>query len=186
MRGDAEFDPEALIAQLVGGDKGAWGQFVDRFSPVIYGAILKYLRRSARNLDEAGDVAQDVFVKLCRNDFRVLRRYDPTRAKLSTWLTVIATTTTIDHLRRRRQQTVPLDDMPETVASVKPVVPGGITIPKGLLTARQLLVMRLLYDKDMDPGEVGAMLSINAQTVRSTHHKALMKLRKFFEDEENR
>ena len=36
------------------------------------------------------DAAQDVFVRLCAGDFRLLKTYDPARASLATWLAVVA------------------------------------------------------------------------------------------------
>jgi DNA-directed RNA polymerase specialized sigma24 family protein len=37
----------------------------------------------------------------------------------------------------------------------------------------------------MDAAEVAAMLGIDSQTVRSTHHKALVKLRKYFAEDKD-
>ena len=93
----------ADLNRLLEGDKRAWDRFVADHAAVIYAAVRRKLAPSGR-LDEAEDVAQDVFVKLCRNDFKVLRSFDPERAKLTTFLTVIATTTTIDHLRKTRPE----------------------------------------------------------------------------------
>ena len=67
----------------------------------------------------------------------------------------------------------------------EPKTPEQVKIPPGLLSERQALVLRLLYDRDMDAAEVAAMLGIDSQTVRSTHHKALVKLRKYFADEKD-
>ena len=41
----------------------------------------------------------------------------------------------------------------------------------------------MLYNRDMDPAEVGSALGIDAQTVRSMHHKALTRLRGHFAPE---
>ena len=43
-----------------------------------------------RNMDDSTDIAQDVYVRLCKNDFRLLKQYDSKRAGLKTWLGVIA------------------------------------------------------------------------------------------------
>jgi len=172
-----------LIQRLVRGEQGAWDGFVERFSPVIYGAVVKTLRRSGRDLEESSDVAQDVFVRLCNKDFRLLRQYDPSRAALTTWLTIISTSTTIDHLRRQKPASA-LDEVPEEVASVEPKFRFKVRIPPGLLSPRQSLILKLLYDKDMDVAEIADMLDIDPQTVRSTHHKALIKLRAHFKNAE--
>ncbi len=174
-REDAE-----LIARMIQGGTDAWGVFVDRYASAIFGAIINTLRKSGRDSDESIDVAQDVYVRLCKDEFRLLRQFDPTRAGLKTWLGVIASSTTIDYLRKQRGFNLPLDDLPEEVGSVEPKMHDPVNIPPGLLSDRQALVLRLLYDKDMDAVEVAALLGIDSQTVRSTHHKALVKLRKYF------
>jgi RNA polymerase sigma-70 factor (ECF subfamily) len=65
------------------GDKQAWDHFVRRYARVIFAAIQNRLGRSARP-DEVDDVAQEVFLHLCKADYRVLRSYDPAQAGLST------------------------------------------------------------------------------------------------------
>jgi RNA polymerase sigma factor (sigma-70 family) len=169
-----------LVTRLVGGDTGAWAELVERFGPVIYGAIGKTLRRYNRDGADSADIAQDVFVRLCHNDNRLLRQYDPTRASLSTWLTVVSVSSTIDFLRKQKAATSPLDDLPEHVTAVEPKMHDPIRIPEGLLSPRQSLVLQLLYEKEMEVAEIAALLAVDAQTVRSTHHKALVKLRAHF------
>src|ERR1044072_7857627 len=55
------------------------------------------------------DIAQETFLKA----YRALPGYDP-RWKLSSWLLKIAHNATIDHLRRQRLDTTPLDLGPES------------------------------------------------------------------------
>jgi RNA polymerase sigma-70 factor (ECF subfamily) len=175
-------DDGRLVRRLIGGEASAWSELVEQFGPVVYGAIGKTLRRYNRDGADAGDIAQDVFVRLCQEDYRLLRQYDPARAALSTWLTVIAVSGTIDFLRRQKAATSPLEDLPDHVAAVEPKMPDPIRIPEGLLSPRQSLVLSLLYDKEMEVAEIAALLAVDAQTVRSTHHKALVKLRAYFAD----
>jgi RNA polymerase sigma-70 factor (ECF subfamily) len=44
------------------------------------------------------------------------------------------------------------------------------------------MVLSLLYDRDMDPAEVAQHLGVDVQTIRSTHHKALTRLRQHFRE----
>ena len=57
-------------------------------------------------------------------------------------------------------------------------------IPKPVPSPRQKLVLTMLYERDMEVTEVAAALKIDPQTVRSTHHKAMLKLRTHFAVEE--
>ena len=65
---------------LARGDKEAWEAFVRRYAGLVAAAV----RGVAREAAEVEDLAQEVFVRLCKDDFRLLRSYDPTRAGLST------------------------------------------------------------------------------------------------------
>lgn len=179
-REEQRADDGKLVERLVGGDSSAWSALVERYGPVIYGAVGKTLRRYGRDGAETADIAQDVFLRLCNDGYRLLRQYDPARASLSTWLTVVSVSGAIDFLRRQKATTSPLEDLPEHIAAVDPKLPDPVRIPEGLLSPRQSLVLQLLYDRDMDVAEIAALLAVDAQTVRSTHHKALVKLRAYF------
>ncbi|MBI3516048.1 MAG: sigma-70 family RNA polymerase sigma factor [Proteobacteria bacterium] len=171
------------IARLRRGDKPAWDAFVSRFAGLIHAAVGGVLRQSGRDLAEAADLAQDVFVRLCKDDYRLLGLYDPSRAAPATWLTVVARSVALDAVRRRRPPAVTLDDAPESAVAVQAIEPSGFKIPPGLLSPRQELILTMLYHRDMDPAEVGAALGIDPQTVRSMHHKALTRLRGHFAPE---
>ncbi len=171
------------LPRLLSGDKKAWDSFAARYAGVIYAAVHRRLIPAGR-VEEAEDVAQDVFLRLCSRDFHLLRSYDPGKAKLTTWLTVIATSAAIDHLRRQKGRAQDLDSLPEAALAEDPVTPAWVKIPPGLLSPRQTLVLELLYQRDLDPAEAAAILEVDAQTVRSTHHKALTKLRAHFKEGE--
>lgn len=165
------------LAALVGGDKAAWDNFVRAHARLIFAAA----RSLAGDDAEAEDLAQDVFVRLCKDDFRLLKTYDPARASLSTWLTIVARSTARDALRRKRAPQVTLEDAPEPALAVDPIEPAQkLSLPEGLLSPRQKEVLAMLYDRDMDVAEIAAALGVDPQTVRSMHHKALVKLRAHF------
>jgi RNA polymerase sigma-70 factor (ECF subfamily) len=181
-RGGRVSEIDADLDALLRGDKAAWDHFVARHAGVIFAAVRRRLVSAGRSAD-AEDVVQDVFVKLCQHDFRLLRSYDAARAKITTWLTVVASSAAVDHLRRLRRRTEDIEAMPESVLAVDPVVHEKVKIPDGLLSPRQALVLELLYQRDMTPGEAAEVIGIDPQTVRSMHHKALLKLRAHFQAE---
>lgn len=170
------------LSDLLAGEKALWDRFVRDHAPVIFAAVQRKLVPAGRSQD-AEDVAQDVFMKLVKNDFKLLKSFDPARAKLSTWLTIVSVSTAIDHLRRNAKPTSDIDALPEAVLSVPAKEYHWINIPEGLLPARQALVLELLYQKDMEVAEAADFLGIDPQTVRSMHHKALTKLRGHFRKE---
>jgi len=137
----------------------------------------------AGRVEDADDVAQDVFLRLCKADYKLLRGYDSSKAKLTTWLTVISNSVSIDHLRRQKAPAAAIDDVPEQVLAVEPKIVERIKIPPDLLSPRQTLVLELLYQKDLTPAEASEILGVDPQTVRSMHHKALTRLRSHFAEE---
>jgi RNA polymerase sigma-70 factor (ECF subfamily) len=169
-------EPEGFDA-LFAGNKRAWDAFVRRYAALIVAAV----RGIALSPSDVEDLSQEVFVRLCKDDFRLLRTYDATRASLSTWITIVARSTARDALRRRRPPSVPIEAVPEAHLSVDAVEPvQKLKLPELLLSPRQREILSMLYDKEMDVAEVAQALGIDPQTVRSAHHKAMLKLRAHF------
>ncbi|HEX4193816.1 MAG TPA: sigma-70 family RNA polymerase sigma factor [Stellaceae bacterium] len=166
------------LQALTRGEKAAWDGFVRRYA----GLILSAVRSTARPGIELEDIVQEVFTRLCKDDFRLLKTYDATRAGLSTWLTIVARSTARDMQRRRQPQLTPIDSVPEMLLSVTAEPQEKLRLPDGLRSPRQKLVLTLLYEREMDVAEIATSLGIDPQTVRSTHHKAMLKLREHFAD----
>ena len=168
---------DSLPETLLRGEKAAWDAFVRRYGGLVVAAV----RGVAMAQPEVEDLTQEVFVRLCKDDFRLLRTYDPERASLSTWITIVARSTARDGLRRRRAETVPLDSVPEAQLAIDPVEPvEKLKLPEALLSPRQREILAMLYDREMDVAEIARTLGIDPQTVRSAHHKAIVKLRAHF------
>ena len=89
-----------LVARALDGAPEAYRELVRRYQR----PVLSLIRRLLGDPFEAEDLAQEVFIKA----FRHLERFDP-RRKLSSWLFKIAHNTTIDRLRRKQPDFVPLE-----------------------------------------------------------------------------
>lgn len=96
-----DFSLEALRA----GDKNEFARLVEAYSGVIYRLAIKMLENS----QDAEDVLQETFIKAYRN----LPRFDG-RSSLSTWLYRIATNEALMLIRRRKHQTISIDEPLET------------------------------------------------------------------------
>jgi RNA polymerase sigma factor (sigma-70 family) len=165
------------LAELLTGDRRSWDGFVRRYAALIVAAV----RGVASHPGDIEDLAQEVFVRLCKDDFRLLRSYDATRASLSTWITIVARSTARDALRRRRPDTVPIDAVAEVHLKIDAVEPvPKLKLPEALLSPRQREILGMLYDGEMEVAEIAVALGIDPQTVRSAHHKAMLKLRAHF------
>jgi RNA polymerase sigma factor (sigma-70 family) len=172
-------EPDPLAA-LLAGDRRAWAAFVRRYAALVVAAV----RGVAPSPSDIEDLTQEVFVRLCKDEFRLLRSYDAARASLSTWITIVARSTARDALRRRRPNLVPIDTVPEALLKVDAVEPSSkLKLPEALLSPRQREILGMLYDGEMEVAEVAGALGIDPQTVRSAHHKAMLKLRAHFKSE---
>lgn len=102
-------DDRQLVEQALAGSQRAYYALVERYERPVFSVILRMVRDRAL----AEDLAQETFVKA----FRSLASYDQTR-KLSSWLFTIAHNAAIDHLRRKRLATVPLETEGDRAAPV--------------------------------------------------------------------
>jgi len=169
------------LKTLQRGDHRQWQKFVDQSAPLVATIIRKTLLTAGHDDRETSDLIQDFYCRLCQNNFAALKRYDSRRSQLSTWLAVIARNIAIDYLRRQKPVAVELERAEQKNA----LLPrdNRVDIPLSSLPPRQLLIMKLLYEQDLDVREVAAMLHIKEQSVRSARHKALLRLRALLADE---
>ena len=151
-----------------------------RTTGLVVASVRRTIGTGNRPADlELEDIVQAIYLKLIRNDCRLLRTFDPGRASMSTWLTLVARSTAIDTLRRLKPMTLEVD---ETAAGVleTPQSEPVVDIPFQILSSRQRLVLALLFDDERSVPEAAEILGVNQQTIRSTKHKALKRLRAHF------
>jgi RNA polymerase sigma-70 factor (ECF subfamily) len=164
------------------GNNQTWRDFVEKYAGVVHAAVRKVIRAKVfrASEDDIQEVAQNVFMRLVKKDFNLLRRYDPARCSLATYLTIIARSTALDFLRYGFFNSIPLDDF-DRDARVEAFEPDdSLELPEGVLTERQAVTLRLLFYKDYDVSMAAQALGVKAQTVRSIKHQALARLREHY------
>jgi RNA polymerase sigma-70 factor (ECF subfamily) len=98
----AEFSSAELVGACVSSnDELAWAEFIRRFQIVIAAAVLRTARQwtepSRPHLD---DLIQDTFLKLCENDYRLLRAFRPRHEdSIYGFLKVVAANIVHDHFK---------------------------------------------------------------------------------------
>ncbi|REJ75000.1 MAG: hypothetical protein DWQ36_00260 [Acidobacteria bacterium] len=103
----AQRTDEELVQAILDGDEESFRDLVLRYQ----NRVVNYLNRMLRDLDEAQELAQEVFVRV----YRALDRFDPSY-RFSTWLFRVAQNAAIDRIRKRRLVMVSLN-RPETGSS---------------------------------------------------------------------
>ena len=92
-----------LAALAVAGNEGAFAELLRRYERPIFSLVYRMVRD--RSLAE--DLAQEAFIRA----FNAVSSYD-SRYKFSSWIFKIANNHTIDHLRRRKLDTISIDGSP--------------------------------------------------------------------------
>ena len=177
---ETERDVAALVAAAADGDEEAWGEIVDRFSPLLVHVIARF-RLSRAELE---DVAQTVWLRLVEH----LGALREPRA-LPGW---IATTARHEALRtaRSRERVQPQDPLDEAWSARTAVLddPDGdleraerhaaLLEAFGLLSARQRQLLALLAE-DPPPSyaEINRRTGIPVGSIGPTRARALEVLR---------
>jgi RNA polymerase sigma-70 factor (ECF subfamily) len=100
----AQARDEDVVAAVLAGHTERYEELVERYQ----GRVVNYLYRVLHSLDDAHDLAQEVFLRV----YRALDRYD-SQFKFSTWLFRVAQNAAIDSVRKRRVHLVSME-RPET------------------------------------------------------------------------
>ncbi len=98
-----ELSDKDVIAQAREGRDSAFRELIRRYERPVFSVIYRMVRD--RELSE--DLAQDTFIKV----LNALDKYDPSY-KFSSWIFKIAHNTTVDHLRKKRPDTLSLEGSP--------------------------------------------------------------------------
>lgn len=169
-----------LMQAVAEGDESAIDTLYERFGTFVYRCV----RQALSNRAEAEDAVQEIFVRL----WKTADRYDPTRAKLVTWVMLIAKRHAIDRLRRKQVRPTNLSLEGDPAGR-----PGGLEergLQEGRDEQRQLLLDRIgelpalqqevltrAYLQGFTLREVAEQLDAPLGTVKSALSRGLARLR---------
>jgi RNA polymerase sigma-70 factor (ECF subfamily) len=171
-------ESEWLVRALKGDDE-AFAQIVESYQKPVYHLCYRMLG----NPSDAEDAAQESFLRA----YKSLKRYDTDRS-FATWLLSIASHYCIDQHRKRRLDTLSVDD--EQHAWLEPPDPGltpeaALHLSEKQEQVRELLdtlapkdrsavIMRYWYDYSYE--EIAESLVITVSAVKSRLHRARREL----------
>ena len=170
-----------LIDLAVGGDEKSYAKLLQRYRRPVYHVILKMVR----NVDDAEDLTIESFAKA----FRSLHKFKKDFT-FSTWLFRIATNNTIDFIRKKKLNTLSIentytDDNGESVSidvedanlnpqeeAIKAQKEELIQIFVNKLPAKYQKLVRLRYFHELSYEEIAKELDAPLGTVKAQLHRA--------------
>jgi len=184
--------PEAgLVRRCLAGDEKAYRELGEMYQPRVYSLALRMVRRA----EDAEDVTQETFIRM----FRALERYDTERS-FGAWLFSIAARLSIDQIRRRKLQPVPLtgrdrDDEEYTIeVEDSGPRPDEVAVRNqeerrtraliDTLPPHYRVVVLLRHQQDLSYEEIAEALHLPLGTVKARIHRARALLRERIEKSE--
>jgi RNA polymerase sigma factor (sigma-70 family) len=168
-----------------------WSDFVQRYERLIISCVVKALRRYGATFsrDDLDDLVGDVWLVLLRDDMKKLRQYDATRGfRIASFLGLVATNATIDHLRARQAESTPLDDVIEDYASLRAEAPRDVVEARQEAELARAALAQLsgeerafvvdCFRDEVAPEELARSLGVTTNTVYSRKFKIREKLQK--------
>jgi len=89
-----------LIKSFLDGNQDSFEELVNRYKNLVYSVIT----RQTRDVEEANDISQEVFIKVYKNLHKYTAEY-----KFSTWIMRITSNHIIDMHRRKKIETVSIE-----------------------------------------------------------------------------
>ncbi len=173
---------EELVALLLAREESGFSYLYDHYSDALYGVLMQIIKHPPETVS---DLLQDVFVKVWNN----IHQYDPTIARLYTWLLQVTRNTALDFLKSKQHrnlqqnQTLPdavFNTSAHSVTSVSEHM-GLSKILEQLDTDKKILV-ELAYYKGFTQDEISRCLNIPLGTVKTRLRAAMTTLRDLLKD----
>lgn len=170
----------ALMEKVMGGDESAFALLYDRYSPMLFGMLMRILQDS----QAAEEVLQDIFLQLWRKP----EQFDAARGRLPAWLTVIGRNRAISKLRGRPTQevlehtdglyanTLPSSQNVESEAARKQML-DTLKLAMDKLPAEQRQAIELAYFEGMTQSEIAARTGSPLGTVKTRVRTGMLSLK---------
>ncbi len=103
-----ELSDYEIVKKCINGEEEYFETLISRYKNLVYSIVLKMIN----DREEVNDLSQEIFIKIYRN----LDKYS-NEFKFSTWITRITTNHIIDYRRKKKCDTVSIDDVARDVAT---------------------------------------------------------------------
>jgi RNA polymerase sigma-70 factor (ECF subfamily) len=166
MKGDEE--DIVLVRRFKNGDEKAFDRLFEKYQIPLYSICYRY----TRNVDDARDLVQDIFIKIYNN----LKKFNE-KSKLFTWLYRIAVNTCISFKRKKRNPVQECEPARKTISMDKRVrMKMAIDDALVKLPERQKMSFILHQYEGYTFNEIGEIMGITTGAAKSNHFNAIKKL----------
>jgi len=179
-----EADDIAIIQLVLQGQQAAYATLVNKYQQYVFTLAMRYVN----NRELAEELSQDVFVKA----YRYLADFKG-NSKFSTWLYTIVNSTCLSHLRKKKDETILLEE--ETMVSLsdsrhgeQPASRTDAMQQKKMLDAaikrlseEDARVVTLFYLAEQSIEEIGIIMGLTAGNVKIRLYRARQKLKEILE-----
>lgn len=171
----------ALVRRVASGDADALRQLYERYGRLVY----SFAHRFTSDATLSEEATQDTFVAL----WRKAGSYDPERARLSTWLFVVARNRAIELGRQKARRPELRDEVDVSGTAPDPSnIVGDADVSQRLAEAmaelpeEQLEVLRLAFFDGLSHSEIADSLGLPLGTVKGRMRLALSRMRTLIDD----
>ena len=171
-----------LIRKVIQGDKAATILFYKTYNP----KIIRYLSKKMPTLEDAQDIAQDVFmdaldsISFLKNEEQVLN-----------WLYKIAHNKMADYYRRKKVKSIFLSQLPFLQLVDKEVHEPEFIFEKNkireklehtftLLPLRQQRILKLHYEENVSVKDISIQLSLSFKATESLLYRSRQNFKKIY------
>jgi RNA polymerase sigma-70 factor (ECF subfamily) len=169
-----------IIIRAQSGDREAFAILFEQHKNLVYKTAYLMLGEAT----EAEDALQEIFLQV----YKSLSGFDSGKAAFTTWLYRVTFNYCLNHRRRKRPFTLPLEELSP---ALKSEFPGAQLAEEevlqqaiGKLTDKQRAVVILRYFWDLPYAVIAQILDVPLGTVKSRIDLALKTLRKVLEEQE--
>ena len=183
---ESKFDEISLISRIAEQDQQALSILYDRYARVIYTIAYRILNSS----EESEEIVLDVFIQV----WRIAKNYNSQKARVDTWLFMLARSRALDRLRRhaRFDKAITASEDALIMHSYSDSPEEDVLIQErssyiksclNELPNEQRLILELAYFGGLSHSEISAKTGISLGTVKTRIRLGLKKLREAIGDE---
>ena len=172
-----------IISAIINRDEQMFTFVVQKYSKLLW-KIAASILINAASIQDVEECVADVFIYLWQHP----EKYDPNKAKLSAWLSVIARTKAIDRYRQNiRKRELPMEEI-----AAEGLVHAEVAVidaeKEKLLSCigkldekeKELIIRRYYYEQK--PAEIAVVLEIPKKQVENKLYYAKQKLKRLMEE----